>query len=110
MKLRSRFLALATVGLALAAPGCAQLQQQIEQPREWGRCALLGAAVGAGVGTGIGFAIANNVQGPNSPKSRVITGTLIGTGAGAVLGLVTGHFICDPVSYTHLTLPTICSV
>jgi OmpA-OmpF porin, OOP family len=97
MRLRSRFLALAAAGLALAAPGCAQFQQQIEQPREWGRCALLGAVVGAGLGTPIGFVIANNVQGSNSPKSRVITGTLIGTGVGAVVGLVAGHFICDPV-------------
>ena len=89
MKLRSRLLAVVSAGMAVLASGCAQM----EQPREWGRCAVLGALGGAAVGTGIGFAIADNVNGDNGQtKPRIITGTLIGTGVGAVVGLVAGHY------------------
>jgi OOP family OmpA-OmpF porin len=81
-------------GAALMAAGCAQVQQ----PRQWGRCALAGAAAGAAVGTGIGFAIADNVNGDTAQtKPRIIAGTLIGTGVGAAVGLVAGHFLCDPI-------------
>src|SRR5579885_851746 len=104
MKLRSRLLA--AIPAAVLACGCANLQNQIQQPRSWGTCALAGAAAGAAVGTGIGFAIADNVNGDTAQtKPRIIAGTLIGTGVGAAVGLVAGHFLCDPIVQTPAPPP-----
>jgi len=42
--------------ISASLSGCAYLQQ----PRQWGTCALVGGIVGAGAGTGIGTAINEN--------------------------------------------------
>ena len=46
-----------------------------------------------------------------SRLSNTAGGGLLGAGGGAVAGAIVGAAVGgDPVSYTHLTLPTICSV
>ncbi len=94
MKFRARTSALMAVAasLALDASGCAWL----EQPREFGRCAVGGAAIGALVGTGVGYAIGNSDDGPNGSDTRTIAGAIAGAGIGAVAGGIVGHFVCDP--------------
>ena len=54
-----------------------------------GKWALIGAGIGAGAGTGIGY----GKYSPNSDDSEIYIamGLLIGTGAGALGGLLFGH-------------------
>ena len=99
MRLKSRLLNTfaAVAGLALLASGlsgCAYLQQ----PRSWGTCAILGAAVGAGVGAAAGIVIDDNSHGSNnsSNDSRAWAGGG-GALAGAIVGGLAGHYICDPI-------------
>lgn len=93
MKPRSHLLISMPAGFALMLAGCASLQQ----PREWGRCAVAGAAIGAAVGAGTGFAVGDASQSKNGETSRKVSGALAGAGIGALIGVVAGHFICDPV-------------
>ncbi len=81
------------VGCLAMVAGCAQMGQ----PREWGQCAGLGAVAGAAAGAASGIVIADNTHGKGeSNNGKAIFG---GSGAaiGAIIGAVTGHFICDPI-------------
>src|ERR1035437_4589350 len=69
--------------------GCANLSA----PRRWGACAVIGSVAGAGAGAGIGIAINENT---GDHENNVAWATGLG-GAGAVLGAVSGHYICDPI-------------
>ena len=69
--------------------GCANMQQ----PRRWGTCAIVGGLLGAGAGAGIGVAINEN---SGDHENQVAWSTGLG-GAGAVLGALAGHYICDPI-------------
>jgi outer membrane protein OmpA-like peptidoglycan-associated protein len=95
MRRRSRASLLVAIpaGLAMLAAGCASLSQ----PREWGRCAAGGAILGGLAGIGPGYAVGANANGSNPPESRKIAASVIGAAIGAGLGLVAGHYICDPV-------------
>ena len=90
---RTSVLMAGAVSLAMLMSGCAWL----EQPREFGRCAVAGAAIGALAGTGVGYAIGSNDTGGDGSRSRTIAGALAGAGIGAVAGGIVGHFVCDPI-------------
>jgi len=72
MRLKSRLLnaVVAVAGAALFASsmsGCAYL----EQPRQWGTCAIVGGLLGAGAGAAAGIVIVDNTQGShNSSGAR----------------------------------------
>ena len=89
---------LASVLVALTAvvalSGCANLNQ----PRQWGKCAIGGGVLGAliGAGTGVGIAYGTGPKNDNRPDEAIPAG--IGGGVvGAALGTVIGHYVCDPI-------------
>ena len=88
MRSTPRKLFLGVIVLAFLS-GCANLQQ----PRRWGTCAVVGGLLGAGAGAGIGIAINENT---GDHENNVAWATGLG-GAGAVLGALAGHYICDPI-------------
>ena len=99
MRLKSRLLN-AVAGIAGAAliasglSGCANLQK----PRSWGTCAVVGGLLGAGVGAASGIVIADNTAGRHhsDQDTRVYAG-VGGAAIGAGLGALAGHYLCDPV-------------
>src|ERR1017187_6196897 len=98
MRLKSRLLN-AVAGVACAAliasslSGCANLQK----PRSWGTCAIVGGLLGAGVGAASGIVIADKTSGKNPPSNDTKVGAGLGGAAiGAGLGALAGHYICDP--------------
>jgi outer membrane protein OmpA-like peptidoglycan-associated protein len=95
MKRRSRASLLVAIpaGFAMLTAGCANLQQ----PRQWGRCAAGGAIIGGLAGIGPGYAVGANANGSNPPESRKIAAAVIGSAIGAAIGLVAGHYVCDPI-------------
>ena len=78
------------ISLSLLLGGCSTTLSKQEAGAATG--ALLGAALGYGLG-----------KGHSDKKLAVALGAIFGAVAGDRLG-------AQPVSYTHLTLPTICSV
>jgi len=85
------FVALTAV---VAVSGCANLNQ----PREWGKCAIGGGILGAlvGAGTAVGVAYGTGPKNDNRPDEAIPAG--IGGGiVGAALGTVIGHYVCDPI-------------
>jgi OOP family OmpA-OmpF porin len=99
MRLKSRLLN-AVAGIACAAliasslGGCANLQK----PRSWGTCAIVGGLLGAGVGAASGIVIADNTAGRHhsDQDTRVYAG-VGGAVVGAGLGALAGHYLCDPL-------------
>jgi len=66
--------------------------------REWGSCAVVGAGLGAGAGAASGIVIMDNSHGSSSANndSKAWAGAG-GAVAGALIGGLAGHFICDPL-------------
>src|SRR5271168_3737378 len=65
--------------------------------REWGGCAAVGAGLGAGAGAASGIVIYDNSRkGPPNSSGKAWTGAG-GAVAGALIGGLAGHFICDPL-------------
>src|SRR5438105_12268066 len=99
MRLKTRLIKSATtivgaVFLASSLSSCAYLRQ----PRSWGACAIVGAALGAGAGAASGIVIADNVRGHGDTSSDAKTFAGIGgAAAGALIGGLAGHYICDPI-------------
>lgn len=86
--------ALAMVAIMLGS-GCAVTK------REWGTCALGGAALGAIAGGITGGAVVNNVDDDKNDSARggAIAGGIVG---GAAIGGLLGHLICDPLKPTPI--------
>lgn len=80
-------LAAAVAGFFLCA-GCAAMER-----REWGSCALAGAALGAGEGAAGGL-LATDDDDDDSARAAALTAGVFG---GAIVGAVVGHLLCDPV-------------
>lgn len=82
--------AVATTAMMVLS-GCAAMK------REWGACAVGGAAVGAIAGGLAGGTVVNNESSDRSDSLRggAIAGGIVG---GAVIGGLLGHLICDPVT------------
>jgi OmpA-OmpF porin, OOP family len=86
---------IAVVALYMATiTGCASGQ------REWGACAGLGAMAGAAAGAASGMVIINHTQGDsnNASNNQRVWAGVGGAGAGALIGGLAGHFICDPIA------------
>jgi outer membrane protein OmpA-like peptidoglycan-associated protein len=97
-KFRFAFPTAALAGVMFLLAGCANLSQNLSEPREWDGCAVGGALLGALAG-GIGaFEIAHNTGGSGADRTNVeAVYTPISAVVGGALGAVAGHYICDPV-------------
>lgn len=85
-------LILAALFTVFVCAGCAS-------NRKWGTCTTIGAVVGALGGAASGIAIANYSRGGHHPESRTaptIGAAFGGAAAGAVIGALAGHYLCDP--------------
>jgi OOP family OmpA-OmpF porin len=66
--------------------------------REWDGCSAIGALAGAGAGAASGIVIYDKTRGSHEPNhdSKAYAG-IGGAAAGALIGGLAGHFICDPL-------------
>jgi len=100
MRLKSRLIkSAATIVvaafLASGISGCAYLRQ----PRSWGACAAIGAALGAGAGAASGIVIIDHSTSEDGRSDADLraAGGAGGAVLGALIGGVAGHYICDPI-------------
>ncbi len=84
-------LTIAVLVLTVAISGCAN-----QAPRNYGACGAGGAVLGALAGAGAGLALEyNNKSHPTRANAAAAAGG--GAAIGAVIGLVAGHELCDPL-------------
>ena len=100
MRLKSRLIkSAATIivaaFLASGVSSCAYLQQ----PRSWGTCAAIGAALGAGAGAASGIVIIDHSTSDDGRSDSDLRawGGIGGAVLGGLIGGVAGHYICDPI-------------
>jgi len=78
------------VALAIVGSGCAT-------ERRWGACALGGGLLGATMG-GTGAGIYRHNSDDDIPSDQTVaTAAAIGSVTGGLIGMLLGHYICDPV-------------
>jgi outer membrane protein OmpA-like peptidoglycan-associated protein len=78
--------------LAAVLVGCST------QPREWGRCAVIGGATGAVVGGGGAAGVAYATGPDNDRRSdEAKVGAMVGVLVGTAIGAIIGHYTCDPI-------------
>lgn len=90
----SKSIALLTSGAlcVVTLAGCAS-----QKPRRWDGCALAGAVLGGAAAGGIGLGVANAVTRVNCCGGAPDPWVWTFAAAGAALGTLAGHYVCDPV-------------